>query len=630
MTIKSGRIAEIRAVNNGRGTLQAAVGPIDAEKRTVELAFSSEEPVTRWYGREILSHDPGAVIMDRLHDGAPLLLNHDAEQIGVVERASIDADRRGRAVVRFSRSARAQEIFQDVLDGIRRHVSVGYMVHDGEMIDTDDDEPTTVRWTRWEPLEISIVPVPADHTVGVGRALETPEKTQRTTDQPPADNTPENTENPREENDVSIKPTTTADTATTIETGNDAAENERARCRAIAKIGEMYRVHDLAARAIADGDSVQEFQEIVLARMAGTNQAALSEQIKSAEIGLTAAEARNFSVMNLIRAMAEPSDRKAQEKAAFEFDACRAAADKLEKQPKNGVIIPADVLTARALNTGTGGSAADGATGGNLVATDLLASSFIDMLRNRSTALRLGRTLGGLVGNVDIPRQISGGQGYWIGEDEDAGLATQAFGQIPITPKTVAAYSEITRRMLNQSSIDVEALVRLDLATSMALTIDKAAYYGSGSQNQPRGITKYDGVNAVNFAAQQPTFAELVAMETEIAVDNADVSSMAYVANAKFRGHAKTALKFEGVGAGTIWEQGGSVNGYRTEITNQINDGDVIMGNFGDLIVAMWGGLEINVDPYSNSKSGRLRIITFQDIDFALRRVESFCLGKKA
>lgn len=85
---------------------------------------------------------------------------------------------------------------------------------------------------------------------------------------------------------------------------------------------------------------------------------------------------------------------------------------------------------------------------------------------------------------------------------------------------------------------------------------------------------------------------------------------------------------FEGVG-GTIWEPGNTVNGYRTEITDQINAGDVFMGNFADLVVLMWGGMELNVDPYSNSKSGRLRIITFQDIDLAVRSTESFCLGRK-
>ena len=85
---------------------------------------------------------------------------------------------------------------------------------------------------------------------------------------------------------------------------------------------------------------------------------------------------------------------------------------------------------------------------------------------------------------------------------------------------------------------------------------------------------------------------------------------------------------FEGVG-GTIWEPGNTVNGYRTEITNQINAGDVLMGNFADLVVLMWGDMELNVDPYRNSKSGRLRIITFQDIDLVVRRTESFCLGRK-
>ena len=79
-----------------------------------------------------------------------------------------------------------------------------------------------------------------------------------------------------------------------------------------------------------------------------------------------------------------------------------------------------------------------------------------------------------------------------------------------------------------------------------------------------------------------------------------------------------------------IWEPGNTVNGYRTEVTNQIVTGDVFFGNFADLIVGLWGGLDLTVDPYSLSKSGGLRIVVFQDVDFAVRRVESFCLGRKA
>jgi len=237
--------------------------------------------------------------------------------------------------------------------------------------------------------------------------------------------------------------------------------------------------------------------------------------------------------------------------------------------------------------------------------------------------------MGGLVGNVDIPGQASGATGYWLGEDDDAGEGNQELRQLGLSPKTAAAFSEITRKMLQQSSLDAEALVRRDLARALALTMDSAGFYGTGSANQPLGIKNLSGINAVPFAAIQPTFAEIVQLETEVSADNADVDSMAYIANAKFRGHCKTTEKFDGSSGATIWEQGGTVNGYTSEITNQVADGDVFHGNFADMIAAMWGGLDLTIDPYSNSKKGRLRIVAFQDIDFAYRNVESFAYGTK-
>jgi hypothetical protein len=113
-------------------------------------------------------------------------------------------------------------------------------------------------------------------------------------------------------------------------------------------------------------------------------------------------------------------------------------------------------------------------------------------------------------------------------------------------------------------------------------------------------------------------------METEIAADNADVANMAYVANARFRGHAKTTRKFTDGNDGTIWEAGNTVNGYRTEISNVVANGDVIFGNWADVLLGMWGGLDVTVDPYTHSDKGRIRITQFQDIDFAVRRAESF------
>ncbi|QTI81490.1 phage major capsid protein (plasmid) [Roseomonas marmotae] len=605
-------IQEIRAHDGGRAYRTAEFGAVDADKRTVELAFSSESEVRRWFGVEILSHAPEAVVLDRMQDGAALLLEHDTDkQIGVVESVSIDSDRRGRAVVRFGRSALAEEVFQDVQDGIRRHVSVGYLIHEIEKTgERDGEDIFTV--TRWEPFEVSLVSVPADTSVGVGRKLDAEGKKET--------HQPEKTEvNMTEKTEI---PAASVDHTAEI---RKAAEAERARTRSILEMGEKYQADDLARDAVKDGLSVADFQRSLLDHVNSRVQKPLADQAKATDIGMTDKEARNFSLVKVIRALTEPTDRRAQQDAAFEFEASRAAADKLGKNTDR-FVIPSDVLT-RAINTSKTGTNA-GDTGGYSIATDLLAQSFIDILRNRATIMQLGTPIGGLVGNIDIPKQVAAAQGYWIGEDADAVESNLELGQISMTPKTVAAYSEITRKLLKQSSLDIEALVRADLAKALALTIDKAGYYGTGSSAQPTGIANATGINAVAFAADVPTFAELVQMETEIAVDNADVRSMAYVFGAGMRGSFKTALKFSGL-PGTIWEDGGTVNGYRTEITNQIEAGDVFMGNFNDLLIGMWGGLELMVDPYSNSKKGRLRVVVFQDVDFALRRVESFCLGRK-
>lgn len=614
MTMKNieQRLQEIK--KDSRAFRVGSVRSIDTEKRSVELAFSSEVEVQRWYGLEILDHSPGAVVLDRLQDGAPLLVDHECEdQVGVVESVSIDADRRGRAVVRFGRSERAEEIFRDVQDGIRKHVSVGYIVHDARLTEERDGEEV---WTitSWEPFEISIVPIPADISVGVGRSLES----KSITESKPKDN--------EMENKIAATAAPAVDNSAARAAGTDA---ERARVRSIMEMGEKFSASELAREFVSEGKDVGEFQRALLDQVNGKMQRPLNEQMRDADVGLTDKEARNFSFMKVIRALSDPSDKRAHEAASFEFEASRAAADKRGKD-SDKFVIPTDVLT-RALNTSKTGTAA-GDTGGYGVSNTLMAESFVDILRNRATIMQLGTVMGGLQGNIDIPKQVAASQGYWLGEDSDATESELDLGQINLTAKTVAAYSEITRRLMVQSSLDVEALVRSDLAKALALTLDKAGYYGTGSDHQPLGIANQTGINAVSFAGVQPSYAELVAMETQIALDNADVASMAYVGNAAFRGNAKTSLKFPDAAiaqGGTIWEPGNTVNGYRTEITNQVNTGDVFMGNFADLLIAMWGGLELLVDPYSNSKKGRLRVVVFQDVDFALRRTQSFCVGRK-
>ena len=638
------------------------VREFDVDARTVELAFSSTTPVRRWFGDEVLSHDADAVVLDRLLDGGAVLVGHDwNDQVGVVESARIDEDGVGRAVVRFGNSARASEIFQDIVDGIRRHVSVGYRVVKIEEEDREG-QPNLITVTRWEPFEISIVPVPADPTVGVGRSMENPpeadgaERGQTGEENAGAQDEPKDTGQREtkmktiitrdaegnlvrakvDENDQIIEVIEVLERAGAAEAAmlRRVQDQEAVRVRELTELGREYDAADLASEMIAGRHDVSDMRERLLDHLhqRSNENRQISER---SGIGLTDSETEQFSFLRAIRALANPTDRSAQEAAAFEFEVSDAAAE-AQGRDAQGVMVPMDVLMRAPLNTGSGGAtAAD--TGGNTIANPLLTQSFIQMLRNRTILLQLATPLMGLVGNPDIPTQEGGATGYWIGEDDEAAEDLLSLGQRQFSPKTVAAYSEITRRTLKQSSLDIEALVRSDLALALATSLDFAGFYGTGTNDQPLGIANTNGVNVVDFAGAAsgggtalPTWEEVIQMESDISAANADVDRMAYVQNAKMRGHFKSTQKFSGTNGAPIWESDNTVNGYRGEVTNQIADGDVFHGDFANVLVGMWGGLDITVDPYTHSRRGRLRIVTMQDADYVLRHPAGLCYGTDA
>lgn len=656
------QLRQMKAEGLRRDMIVGEVRAIDEEKRTVELAFSSEAEVERWFGIEVLDHSPGAMRTERLADGGAVMVNHDwDDHVGVVESVTVGDDRRGRAVVRFGRGARASEVWQDVVDRIRRHVSVGYSIHKVE-IEERAGMPDMVRVTDWEPHEISIVSVPADVTVGVGRSRE-PLPAEPGTGGPDTASNERNQssgaagasrthQKEGEMNDkilrdkkgnlVRAKVNEQGEIVEVLEmierAGDDqnqarraGVQAEQARVKAIMDMGREYENADLATRYVSEGRSPEEFQRALLGEMHKQRSKAVTDngetETRSSSIGMTEQDLQRYSMMKVVRALANPQDKRAQEAAKFELELSSEAERQYGKQAR-GILIPDDVLS-RAFNAGGASDTPTGAqTGDGLVDTQYMAGSFIEMLRNRTALMRLATTMSGLVGNVEIPKQTGGATAYWLGEGEDAGEGTPSIGQIGLSPKTVAAYTDITRRLMLQSTPDAERVVRNDLASAVAQAVDLAGFYGAGG-NEPTGIAQTSGINAVNLATTgKPTYAEAVKMESEIAADNADVNSMAYVMASMIRGHFKTTQKFEGTNGAPIWEQGNTVNGYGTEVTNQIQSGDLFFGNFADLIIGLWGGLDLTVDPYSLSKSGGTRLVVFQDVDMAVRRVESFCLGR--
>jgi len=588
-SIRSSDKVEYRAIHMDKG-------PIDEEKRTAMIALSSEEPVERSFGMEVLEHSEEAIDLSFLASGrAPLLMDHDPkQQIGVIESVELDSEtRRLRAKVRFGRNGIAAEAFGDVLDGIKANISVGYSIARMEKRGKD-----TYVAKSWRPVEASLVSIPADVTVGVGRSDE-PSQTITVTDNSkviPMENV---------ENAVDVAAVQA-----------EARKAEQRNAAQIVELGARHNQSEMAQKAIREGKSIEEFRGELLESI-GSQKALQAE-----EIGMTNKEVKRFSLLRAINALANPHDRRAQEAAAFEFECSRAAAEQYGRSAQ-GVMLPADVLRnwKRDLNSTDEAS---------LFTDDYRGGEFIDVLRNSSSVMQAGaRILNGLSGDVKIPKKATAAASSWVTEGNPVLESEMTVSSVSMTPRHLGAFTDITRQLLQQSSLSVEALVRDDLAQAIALAIDLGALQGPGTGGAPTGIKSTSGINTVDFGTAPvlvPSFAQVVEMETKVAEDNALRGSLAYIMNAAMVGALKTTEKATGT-AQFVVEPGGTVKGYRAIVSNQVASGDAYFGDFDSLLIGFWSGLDILVDPYAGATSGNVRIIAMQTCDVAVRHAVSFCLG---
>lgn len=581
----------------------------DDESRTVEIAFSSEAPYERAFGMEVLRHNRESVMLNRLERGAAVLVNHDSDdQVGVVQAARIDEDGVGRAVIRFSRSQRGEEIYQDVKDGIRQLVSVGYRIHDYE-IQERKGEPDLVTVTRWEPYELSIVAIPADTSVGVGRS-EAPSNPQLKEDTTMSE--------------AETKPVAEA-AAPTFDRDAEVTKlrtEETRRVDSIRQIAERFDLDGLGRDAISGGWSVDKFNQEALAKVGERNNSARAESQHDGEVDLSNKERKEFSLVRLMDAISNPNDRAAQKRAGFELEVSAEAQRGFGGDfACRGEFVPQSLL-GRDLVAGT---ATDGA---ELVADNLLAGRYIDVLRNSSAAMQAGATmLSGLVGNVEIPRQTSAASSTWISaEDGDATESEPQFDQVTMSPKDLACYTEVSRRLLQQSTPSIEAIVRNDLAVAQALGIDAAALYGSGSSGQPTGIANQTGINVLDLAAADPTYAEIVNIIKLVMEDNALMGAPMWLIDANgWEALSTTAKQGSGVEGNFILGDNDRIKGYPYIQSQQVTAEHYFFGDFSQLLVGEWGGLEINVDPYTHSLKGKVRYVTFKTCDVAVRQPKAFC-----
>ena len=578
---------------------------IDEKTRTVEIAFSSEVGVERHYGIEVLDHSPESVRLGRLQDGGAVLMDHNrSDQVGVVESVSIDSDRKGRARLRFGKGARADEVFNDVLDGIRKHISVGYQIHKYERSKGESGTPDTIRMVDWEPTEISIVSVPADASVGIGRSAETDpfkveEKIMSEENKPSAEDKPK-AEAKRELN---------APAAINLD---DVRSEERARVSGITKAAQdaPWDLSAVAQRAIDSGATVEQFR-------ASAFEFAAEQPKPAAERASTEMFKReknqDYSLVRAINAQlsGDWSD------AGFE----REMSQELARSGSvigGGLMVPMSVLT---------GQRSDTSDAPGLIGTDHMANQFIDTLRANTLLGRLGaRFLTGLNGNVSLPKKTANASFGWLAESAGATPSDLTVGNVQLSGKHVGGVVPMTFELMRQSSPAIEQLVRQDMLEGLALAIDNAGFNGTGLSNQPTGILNTAGVQTITLAdttGKVPTFSEVVEMEGKLDEVNALMGNLAYAFRPAIHSALKTAKKDAGSGEFVI--SGGEANGYKAYSSTQLPAKASLFGNYSDVLVGTWGMVELI--PTRNSATGGLDIGCHQMADVALRRAESFVKG---
>ena len=573
----------------------------DSDNVQFEASLSSETPVDRGTFVEILTHNSGAVDLDRASGGLALLAEHDrTRQVGRVERIRL-AGGKLRGTIRFGTSDEAKVFAADVGRGIRKELSVGYRILDGVFEESDDALPV-LRVSRWEPVEVSVVSIPFDASVGVGRSL------------------------PSQTHEVRSMP----------EKITQAARDEAVA--SMLATADRHGFEKEVREFIAEGRSEQDFNNYVLEHI-GERDAPKATPAADPSIAPALPDPSRYSLSRVLQAaVTKDGQLTGVELETHKELARRGALD--GSYSGEGIAVPVSALVPPRTQQRAYMDSGTPAAAGNLVGGEHLGDQFIELLRNRSMVVELGaRVIGGLqgVGPLSIPRQLTGATAEWVAEGSGATQSNETFDQVTLTLKSVTANVGYTRQLLLQSNPNIEQVVRDDLRSQIALAVDQAAINGSGSSNQPLGIMNTTGLGSVSLGDPNggaPTWAKTLEMLEAVELANADMGSLAFLTNASAKKKLMSTDRGTDTGKFILEEPGDRLAGHRFAVSNQIpanltegsgtNLSAMIFGNWNDVLIAQWGGLEIIVDPFTESTSGRVRVTVFAHVDVAVRHAVSF------
>ena len=575
----------------------------EGDEQSVRMSVSSEAPVLSYVyfngemqrAYEILDHAPGSVDMSRCKDGLVILDTHGGDQIGLL---SVElADRKLGGLVEFCTGARAQEIRQDAVRKLRRNTSVGYRVDaDSYRLEGEQDGIPVVRAMSWMPYEASFVPVPADPGVGVGRA-------EAEVNKKIAGQSGKETKKmePKEMAGLFAR---AAKFGIDAEKVQELIDDGKGRAELDAMIVEKQAKD--AEIAKKDAEACRKEIEALKARKPETAQATKADiEAPAVVIG----KDRRYSVMNVLRNLAgEKSD------VGFEMEISQELGRQRGKTPK-GVIIPFSALSQRDLSVSGTSSAT--------VATYLDSANFIDLLRTKYVIGQAGVTfMPGVVGNLSIPKMSAGATAYHVAEGSDVTESTPTLANVTGSPHTIGALVDVTRRMLEQSTPAIEALVRTEIEERLMRGVQIAVFAGSGESGQPSAITTATGINNPSISvAGTPTYAEILNFPGSIMADNAEADGQKFIMTAEV--WAKLAATLVGTdGARTVLDPvSKTCIGFPYFTTEDVPANSLWFGDWSTVVVPFWGnGVEIASDNAKLFASGGITLRALLDYDVMVRQ----------
>lgn len=632
--------------------------------RCIRVAFSSETPVLRmgdgmdhpvdqpYY--EVLDHDSENADLNYLQNRGAVLDEHDPKcPIGVCTKAEIDTkDKMGRAELEMDEAGLGAERSRQMRSGMRPHISFGY--DQTKLIsETKHTDDIPIKRFAWRAHEISSVAIPADLMVGVGRSFE-PVKIDfsKLTIADIAALTNEQRQNMKRillDKDATGGGGSSAAVIDEPQIRTKALNAERERVKQITATADILikdhshaseLVRTIANESISGDVSLGDFQVRAMKEVLGAHKL---RPVTGTSVGASARDMARYSIR---RAIASCLERGSNEPDPTSLEGglhralIKAAGSGLDVK---GFLVPHDVdctpthnrrsiRKQRDLNVDIFGQ------GGAFVATEIV-TPIIEILRNKLVCARMGITvMGGLSGNVAIPRQTAAATAYSLPESSTLTKSTQALDQVLLSPHRVGAWNDYTRQLLIQSSVDVENFIRDDLMKVLAIYWDLMILYGQGGGSQPLGIMNTPGVGSVAVTQGAPTYAQLVAFETALAVLNADQGNMAFATTPAVRGVLKNTAVILGaattVVAGAqsaVWtptgEDMGDVTGYNAFASNNVPGNAIIFGNWSEAIHGLYGGFDVIVNPYSRDTDAAVRITINSFGDVVLRHPQSFAVS---